>query len=122
MHHAINLQSNATNENNFKVNLGHFGCTTADEKAEILKDRNAKNTNKSTKSSMNILYEYIKAKNLPPLDATPDKDLPKLFEDFYSDARTKGTELYKTASMKTHCSNINRWFKENRKIDIIADT
>ena len=33
----------------------------------------------------------------------------------------KNSELYNTTSMKSIRSNINCWFKEKRKIDIISD-
>ena len=115
------LQQNM-NPKHFKVNVGRFGCTSELEKAKILEEKNSKNTDKATKCGMNCLFEYIKAKNLPDLNSMADSDFPKLLEDFYMDLHTKDKQFYKTSSMKSMRSNINRWFKENKKLDIISDT
>ena len=63
----------------------------------------------------------IKAKELAPLTEIQNDDLPKLFKDFYADAHTRNKELYNASTIKSMRSNMNRWFKENRKIDIITD-
>ena len=46
----------------FKVKTGCFGATSEDEKAEILKNRLAKNTRRSTNIVVTCLIEYLAAK------------------------------------------------------------
>ena len=105
----------------FKVYSGCFGASTDEEKSKILEERNRPGTNCSTKSSMRILQDYMEAKSMPPLDNTLNDAIPKLLEDFYADVRTQKGELYHVQTMKSMRSNLNRWFKENRDLDIIEE-
>ena len=103
----------------FKVRTGHFSSTTDEEKAKLLEERNAKNTNRATKSSLKALTSYLIVKELPALCDILDDDLPQLLLNFYTDLRTiKGNELYNTQTLKCMRSNLNRYFKESRNIDI----
>ena len=98
----------------FKVYSGHFGASTDEEKSKILEERNRPGTNRSTKSSMRILQDYMEAKSMPTLDNILNDAIPKLLEDFYADVRTQKIELYHVQTMKSMRSNLNCWFKENR--------
>ena len=66
-----------------------FATTSTQEKLKLMEDKNAKNTNRATKSSITALNDYIKEKNLKPLEQTGNDELPDLVENFYCDARTK---------------------------------
>ena len=87
---------------NFKINSGRFGSSTAEEMKLILQQHNAKNTNKATKCSVTALREYLKEKDLPILEEILDCDLPDLLEKFYVDACKKKSELDNTQSIKKH--------------------
>ena len=100
----------------------HFGYTTNEDKKKLMEDKNAKNTNRATKSSIQALRDYITEKQLTPLDQTSNEDLLQLIENFYCDAHTKADERYNTGSFKSIRSNINRYFKEKRGVNIITDT
>ena len=113
--HFVNMNAK------FKPSSTRFGASTGEEIDKILEERNAANTNRSTKTAMSCLYEYIAVKGLPKLEHTPDLDLPELLESFYANARTKKGEIYHTQTMKSMRSNLNRWFKEKRAINIIDD-
>ena len=78
-------------------------------------------TVKSTKMAMTALTDYIAAKGLKTLNDHTDDKLPGLLNNFYCDARTQKGELYHVSTLKPMRSNMNRWFKENRNIDIIED-
>ena len=106
---------------NFKVKTGRFGTTNQDEMEKILEERNSNATNKSTKIALNTLKAYIAEKKMTPLDETADQDLPQLLKQFYTDARTKDGELYHVQTMKSMRSNLNRWFKEKRNVNIVDD-
>ena len=99
-----------------------FASTTPEERDKLKEERNAKNTNRATIASVAILREYMSENNMQPLEDIPNADLPKLLERFYCDARTKENERYKTGSFKSLRSNINRYFKEKRGINICADS
>ena len=92
----------------FNVNSARFGASSKDEIKQLLQDRNAKNTNRATKSSVTALREYLKEKGLPILEEILDCDLPDLLEQFYADARKKNNEFYHTQSMKNIRSGLNR--------------
>ena len=51
-----------------------------------------------------------------------DEDIPTLLENFYCDAHTKSNECYGTGSFKSMRSNLNRYFKEKRGINITSDS
>ena len=51
----------------------------------------------------------------------PVEQLPKLLEEFYCNACTKNNEYYNTTTMKSLRSNLNRWFKQNRNINIVTN-
>ena len=106
----------------FKVRTGRFGSTTDEEKQKIKEERTAKNTNRATKSSVACLMEYIAEKEIQfELKDIPLDDLPKILEDFYCNARTKNNDYYNNTSFKSLRSNLNRWFKENRNINIVTN-
>ena len=105
----------------FKVNSGRFGVSTEEEKSVILEERGAKNTNKSIKSAVQCLEDYIRFKGLPSLASIDNNELPKILEDFYCNARSRKGDIYHTQTQKSMRSNLNRWFQEHCKINIITD-
>ena len=80
-----------------------------------MQSRNAGNTNKSTKTAITMLRNYIAEKGLPDLDETPNENLQSLLEQFYINVHTKDGKKYHTQSMKSIRSGLNRWFKEKKK-------
>ena len=109
------------NQGTFKPHTARFGASTDEEIQQIIDERGAKNTLKSVKCSMRILESYLKEKGMPTTDEIPTEQWPKLLEDFYANARTKDRKKYNVGSMKSIRSNINRWFQENKNINIITD-
>ena len=106
----------------FKINTGHFGSTTEQEKRKILLDKTAKNTNRATEGAIKLLQQYLNNKQKGELCKISNEDLPQILEDFYTDMRTKKHhDLYTTQSMKCIRSNLNRNLKTTRKIDVIMD-
>ena len=89
---------------------------------ELLEGSKTKNTNRSTKSSLTRFREYLKHANLPQLEDIQIEHLPKILTNFYMSVRTKKTgELYQTSSFKVLRAGLNRWFKQNKEIDIVSD-
>ena len=105
----------------FKFHAGRFGVSSKEEQDLLLQERGAKNTAKSIKSAIKIVNDYIQEKQLTPLDLMSDNELPEFFCNFYPDMRTKDNEIYGTGSMKSIRSSLNRWFQDNRSINIITD-
>ena len=105
----------------FKPILGRFGATNTDEMQKILEERNSSATVKSTKNAMTLFKAYLTEKELGLLEDLPNKNLPSILKSFYTDARTKNGELYHVQTMKSLQSNMNRWFKEHRDINIVND-
>ena len=105
----------------FKPNSARFGCSGKDELKKIIEERGAKNTLKSVKMSITVLRSYLAEKNLPQLEDIDLDSLPSILEDFYANARQKDGSKYHVSSMKCIRSNLNRWFQENKNINIITD-
>ena len=99
-----------------------FGTSTEVEIKTIMQNRNAKNTNKATKTAITLLREYLAEKGQPILEEILDCDLPDLLRTFNVNARKKNNDLYHTQSMKNIRSGLNRYFQEYRNINIINDT
>ena len=55
------------NQGKFKPNTARFGSTTEEEKEEILQQCGAKNSNRSLKTALNCIMEYLIKKELPHL-------------------------------------------------------
>ena len=105
----------------FKVTTGHFGSTTKEEKAKLMEERNAKNTNKATKSAVRALISYLIEKELLALCGVSSDNLPELLLNFYTHMRAIKNELYNIQTLKCMRSNLNRYLKESRNIDICTD-
>lgn len=104
------------------VSSRFLSLKTADRNL-ILTDRNKKNTQNATKLWKNLIDQYILEKELGAnLEAIEDDKLPELLEQFYADIRTKKDhDRYKNSSLRAIRAGINRFIKESRSIDIIAD-
>ena len=89
---------------------------------ELLESSKTKNTNRSTKSFLTRLHEYLCHANLPPLEEIDIDELPKILTNFYMSVRMKKTgELYQTSSFKVLHVGLNKWFKQNKEVDIVSD-
>ena len=105
------------------VNLKQNFVETQDNEIEtLILDSKAINTRKSTNTALTRLRNYLKIRELPELEDIDDVDLPQIIMKFYTDVRTttKG-EMYKTSSFKVVRAGLNRHFKAQRNIDIVAD-
>ena len=67
------------------------------------------------------MKEYLKEKNLGELEEVSKENLADILKSFYTNARTNNGECYHLQSLKSMRSNMNRWFQENRDINIITD-
>ena len=105
---------------NFNLELERFGNTTDSEKHEILEGRNAKNTNRATKSCITILRDYLSEKQLPAVELLDIDELPDILMDFYTNLRKVDGENYKLQSLKCIRAGINRYMKAEKGIDIIS--
>ena len=98
---------------------------TDQDMEDILKKRNAANTDKVTGNSVNIIRKYLNEKNLPvDFESLDDKALDELLSKFYCEVRTSDGELYKKSSMMTLRHGINRHLSNCRKspVDIVNDS
>ena len=79
---------------------------------DILKKRNAANTDKVTGNSVNIIRKYLNEKNLPAdFESLYDKALDELLLKFYCEVRTSDGELYK----KIQHDDPETWNKQTSK-------
>ena len=119
-HHILTWHVSSANPN-FDLGFSHFQSNSEAQLHYILEQRNCESTNRATKHMKAILDQYILEKDLPTIENTPDAELPRLLECFYTDLCTKTGEMYKLQSLKCIRAGLNRYFKEERSVDIIAD-
>ena len=98
-----------------------FHSKTEVEIERILLERTAKNTRRATKSNLKTFYNYLTEKGLPKLKDLGVLQLAEILENFYPSLRKVDGDDYKLQSIKCIRAGINRWTKENRNLDIIAD-
>ena len=60
----------------------HFASTSSEERQKILDECGSKNTNRATKSNVNIFDQYLKDKNLKEFNEIEDNELPAILEQF----------------------------------------
>ena len=98
-----------------------FASTSSEERQKILDECGSKNTNRATKSNVNIFEQYLKDKNLKEFNEIEDNELPAILEQFYMDLQKCDGDFYKLQSLKCIHAGINRKTKECRNLDIISD-
>ena len=87
----------------------------------ILDERNAKNTNRATRSCMTQFREYVAEKNLPLIENIKNEDLPENLFKFYLQCHKTDGDDYKLQSLKCLRAGINRYMKAEHGIDIISN-
>ena len=99
-----------------------FVETPEQEIEELLSDRKSKNTKRSMETALRRLRGFLKLRSYPELEDIPTDDLPAILTKFYTDVRKKkdGTQ-YQTSSFKVLRAGLNRYFKVERNLDIVAD-
>ena len=99
-----------------------FVETNEAEINELLEGSKAKNTNRSTNTSVTRFKSYLKHRKLPDIDDIGTEELPNILTRFYTDVRTKkSNEQYQTSSFKVLRAGLNRYFKKTRTVDIVSD-
>ena len=111
----------------FQVKFPHFKTVSPEDKDNIIKNRKAANTNRSTTTWIRCLSEYLTEKNMPKVKDISDSDLSQMLTGFYTAIKKKKLNdnedigEYKNGSLKCMREALNRYFKEHRSIDIISN-
>ena len=95
---------------------------TDQDMEDILKKRNAANTDEVTGNSVNIIRKYLNEKNLPvDFESLDGKALDEPLSKFDCEVRTFDGELYKKSCLMTLRHGINRHLSNSRKspVDIV---
>ena len=92
-----------------------------DEKSleNILKEKDAKNTQQATERCKRILDAYLQQKNLKRLEEMTASELNTALYQFYAEVRTPSGEKYKTNSFQTIRHGLNRYTSSKLNIDIV---
>ena len=105
-----------------QLKQGNFVDTNEQDIELLLEGSKAKNTNRSTQSSLTRFREFLQHSKLPDLDDLNIDKLPKILTNFYMSVHTNKTrDLYQTLSFKVLRACLNHWFKRNKEIDIVSD-
>ncbi len=94
-----------------------FADVSEEQKKKIMEERQSLNTKKSTDKNMRLLKTYLLEKNKPEIEEITDAELL----EFYAALRTKNSDHFKINILKNIRSGINRYMKESRGVDIVAD-
>lgn len=98
-----------------------FADTTEEEKTCLMEIRKSKSTNNATRHWIDTLREYVSQKQQGPLEDLSNEQLGNVLESFYICVRSKWSEKYKSTTLKAMRATLNRYFKDNRRIDITQD-
>ena len=98
-----------------------FNDRNNEEIQKLLEGKDKKNTQKSTKSALKQLREYLLLKNEPDIHDLDPAKLPDILFNFYALVKPRTGERYSTQSLKCIRATLNRWFKAEKGIDIIKD-
>ena len=85
----------------------------------LLEDKDAENTKRSTKVAKQIWKDFLKEKDVE--EPREKRDLALILKSFYVNARKKDGSSYSLGSLKTLRFALNRHFKAVRSFDIIND-
>ncbi len=107
---------------NFVLEMRCFKDVSAEEKQRIMDERLSKNTMKSTNVHMKNFSNWLFEKEKPKVEDIPTDQLPEILEDFYCKTVKKDGELFKVSTLKNLRSGLNRYFWEQRGLDIVQDT
>ena len=112
----------ATNAGQYSHRNFVFNTKSDEEKEKLLTEKDKKSIQKSTKSALKQLREFLQLRNLPDVYNLTDDQLPDILFDFYSSVRPRNSEKYATQSLKCIRAALNRFFRKERGLDIIKDT
>lgn len=91
-------------------------------KEDIYDKRIRDSTREATKVWLKCFNDYLKEKKLPNAETVETKDLPDILMDFYTELRkADGEGEYKTSTLKCIRAALNRYYKDTRCLDIIAN-
>lgn len=94
----------------------------AARKENLMDIRVAPNTKKATKTWLKCINDYVTECELgQTIDDVTDENLPNVLFDFYTEVRSTKNEVYKNTTLRCLRAGINRYIKEKRSIDIVAD-
>lgn len=111
-------ESDDNNDND----TNRFGNSSKKDQENLLEDRHRDNTRRATRNAVKILIDYLKEKKLKKLEELTDTEFPDILLDFYSNLRKVKGGSYKLQTLKCIRAGLNRFTKEHRNLDIIADT
>ena len=116
--------------NEFFQGNPRFDVILDERKDQILQERKANNTNRSTKQWVNAFSDYLKERQLPKVEDLETEQLPEIIGDFYFSARKQpkknrlslkkkensdddpNDKYYKNSTLKNARAALNRYFKE----------
>lgn len=114
------MAENASSVKNKKKS--RFKTITKEKSDVIMEERKAPATQKATGIWMNCFKEYLEEKGHPKIEEIETQSLPDILTAFYTELRKKdGEGEYKTSTLKCIRAAINRYFKEERSLDILKD-
>ena len=125
------------------ISKPRFDLISDEEKQNLLENRKAQSTNRATKQWVQALSEYLIQSNMPTLENIDNENLPDILGNFYFSIRkqpkkspkkknknrlslksnpdpNKDDRFYKNSSLKSARAALNRHFKAERGLDIIA--
>lgn len=102
--------------------ISRFKTLKTNAKEDIYDKRIRDSTKEATKVWLKCFNDYLKEKKLPDAASVSTEQLPTILTDFYTELRkVDGQGEYKTSTLKCIRAALNRYYKDTRCIDIIAN-
>ena len=99
-----------------------YKTVSDNDKKKFLEGNQAESTHKATEIYIDALCHYLKhEKNIKLLEEVLDSDLPQHLLDFYVQVKLIKGDTYSIKTLKCIRAALNRHFKKERHLDIIAD-
>ena len=101
--------------------MARFASITAEGVDELIKEKDAKNTQRATVTAWNAFLSYVKEKGIH-FDGNVDKTyMNEVLRTFYFELRKQNGELYSLNAFRAQRHGLQRKFKAVYDVDIIND-
>ena len=124
LHYSYHTMQTSTFKEHPNMATSRCASLNTDEFENILKEKDALNTRKATKTAVDVLQAYLVAKKLSTnVDKIDKRAISEILGKFYLEERKAG-DFYKRASLVSIRAGINRHLKDtyDGQIDIIKDS
>ena len=98
-----------------------FKSRSKQDTEQLLKGKDKTSTQRATQIYLAQFKRFLNVKHLPEVDDIPTSDLDSILFDFYSAIQPQKKDDYCVQTLKCIRAGLNRYFRQERGIDIAKD-